>query len=266
MDVDTYLRRIGFDRPEPPSAAALRRLHRRHLETVPFENLDIPLGRPLTLTPEALYEKIVERRRGGFCYELNGLFCWLLGELGYDVQRLAAAVYGDDGPGQPFAHMLLKVELATPWIADVGFGDSFLVPLPLSEGERGDGRADYRLSADGASWVMAQRPPGADWQAQYRFDATPREMAAFGPMCRYQQTAPHSAFTGRSVCSRATPDGRVTFADGRLIVTRQGRREERAVPDSTACRALLREHFGVELDATDPIERLLDPAGTRASA
>src|ERR1035438_1777154 len=135
MDVDAYLHRIKYDGPREPSLAILRGLHRRHLRTVPFENLDIALGKPIELDPQLLYEKIVVRRRGGYCYELNGLFHDLLTGLGFNVCMLSAQVRREDGSfGPDFDHMLLKVTLDDAWLADVGFGDSFVAPLPLAAG------------------------------------------------------------------------------------------------------------------------------------
>src|SRR3974390_1829571 len=132
MDVNAYLRRIGFDGSRHPSAATLRELHCRHLYTVPFENLDITLGTIIRLEPEVLFEKIVVRRRGGFCYELNSVFCDLLRVLGFHVDMLSARVSRPGGGfGPEFDHMLLKVSLEESWIADVGFGDLFIYPLSL---------------------------------------------------------------------------------------------------------------------------------------
>ena len=130
MDVEAYLRRIDYDGPCQPSSASLRALHRKHLFTVPFENLDIPLKNTIRLDLGQLYDKIIVRRRGGFCYELNGLFCEFLTAMGFQVQMLSARVRRDDGGfGPEFDQMLLKVQLEEPWLVDVGFGDSFVDPI-----------------------------------------------------------------------------------------------------------------------------------------
>lgn len=265
MDVDAYLSRIGQARPTAADAGALARLHVAHLRHVPFENLDIPLGRPIECRREAFYRKIVGERRGGFCYELNGLFAWLLGELGFRARLFSARVYRSDGElGPDFDHMLLGVELERPWIADVGFGDSFLEPLPLPapsaaervESEQG-GRV-YRLrSDDGRLRVLERRRPGGPWEPQYAFSGVPRRLEEFAPMCRWQQAAPESGFRGRSVCSLATPDGRVTISNGRWIVTRGARREERPIADQAELRWLLVTRFGIELCEEQPLDGLL---------
>ena len=132
MNVDAYLARIGFLGPTPHSAETLRALHVSHMRTVPFENLDIWLGRPIVCDQERFLHKIINLRRGGFCYELNGAFAALLRALGFSVTLLSGRVAREDGTASPeFDHLALRVDLEEPWLADVGFGDSFLEPLRL---------------------------------------------------------------------------------------------------------------------------------------
>ena len=134
MGADAYLDRIRYGGPIAASAETLRGLHRAHMLAVPFENLDIHLGIPIVLSVPAFYEKIVTRRRGGFCYELNGLFAWLLAELGFQVALLSARVVSSGRLSPEFDHLLVLVEREGRWIADVGFGDSFLEPLRVELG------------------------------------------------------------------------------------------------------------------------------------
>ena len=162
MDLEAYLRRIEYDGPREPSAFTLRGLHRQHLFTVPFENLDIPLKIPIRLDPGLLYDKIVVRRRGGFCYELNGLFCELLTAMGFQVCMLSARVRRDHGGfGPEFDHMLLRVQLDEPWLVDVGFGDSFVDPIIFRAGGA-DQVNGYRyvVSASGAEWQLLREDRG----------------------------------------------------------------------------------------------------------
>jgi N-hydroxyarylamine O-acetyltransferase len=133
MDVQAYLDRIEYRGPFDPNFEMLRQLHLAHLVHVPFENLSIHAHKPIVLNDSALFEKIVTRRRGGFCYELNGLFAALLRELGFEVAMLSAQVAGNQNEfSRDFDHMTLRVALnQEQWLADVGFGDSFNEPLPL---------------------------------------------------------------------------------------------------------------------------------------
>jgi N-hydroxyarylamine O-acetyltransferase len=257
MDLNAYLQRIGHHGTREPTADTLVQLHRAHMYSVPFENLDIPLGRPIVLSLPALFEKIVRRRRGGFCYELNALFGWCLRELGFEVEMLSARVFDRGAPGPEFDHMLLLVSGSQPWIADVGFGDSFVEPIPLGRAEQAQRGRSYRLVEQGEDWVLQQQAPGSDWEPQYAFSLLPRTLEDFHSMCHYQQTSPASHFTRKSVCSLATPGGRVTLSSGRLIVTREGHREERTVAGAAEYLALLREHFGIDLGHEPDPERLM---------
>jgi len=264
--VAAYLERIGHAGPRAATAETLRALHRAHLLRVPFENLDITLGVRIELVPERLLAKVVERRRGGFCYELNEAFAWLLRELGFGVTRLAARVANDSpaGYGPEFDHMLLRVDVepgGRPWICDVGFGDSFVEPFPMTTEEHVEGRRSYRLVGTPEGTVLEQRAD-AGWTPEFRFTDTPRRLAEFEAMCAHQQTSPESSFTRKSICSRATPAGRVTLSDGRWIVTAGGQREERAVADEAELARLLDEQFGIDLGAGADVARLLRPPGS----
>lgn len=251
MDVKAYLERIDYRGSLAPTAETLRALHVAHLLSVPFENLSIHAGEPIVLEDEALFEKIVGRGRGGFCYEANGLFAALLRALGFEVSMLSAEVAGAEGGfSRPFDHMALLVTLEQRWLADVGFGDSFVEPLPLDdEGEHVQGRHAYRVTRDGDYFVMQRREvEGGEWKAQYRFTLRPHAYTDFAEMCRYHQTSPDSHFTRSRVCSLATPDGRVTLSGMRFIeTTATGERRERALADEDEYASLLRERFGVRM-------------------
>ncbi len=249
MDVAAYLRRINYDGPVAPTAETLRRLHVAHLLCVPFENLSIHWREPITLTDEALFEKIVGRRRGGFCYELNGLFAALLRALGFDVAMLSAGVMNGGGEfGPDYDHMALLVTLGERWLADVGFGDSFREPLLLDHaGEQVQGGDAYRIRGTGEHLLLERRDGNGAWQPQYRFTLRPYQYRDFAEMCLYHQTSPESPFTRRRTCSLATADGRFTLTGTRLITTAGGERQEQALAGEDECAAVLRERFGITL-------------------
>jgi N-hydroxyarylamine O-acetyltransferase len=253
--IDGYLTRIGQPSPAggaAPSLPLLRALHQAHMLAVPFENLSIHYGQPIVLENAALFAKIVTRRRGGFCYELNGLFAWLLRALGYDVSLLSAEVArAAGGFNPPFDHLTLCVHglEGADWLADVGFGDSFWQPLRLArdvEQHDADGRR-YRLrAADGADyWLLEQEADDGHWEPQYRFTLSPHALADFSDRCHYHQTSPDSSFTRKRVCSLAVPDGRITLSELTLIETHAGARGERVLPSEDAYRAALAARFGV---------------------
>jgi N-hydroxyarylamine O-acetyltransferase len=249
MDVNAYLARIDYRGPLAPTAETLRRLHVAHLLAVPFENLSIHAGEPVVLEDDSLFEKVVARRRGGFCYELNGLFAALLRALGFHVEMLSAAVARRGGGfGPEFDHMALLVTLEERWLADVGFGDSFVEPLLIDErAEQAQGPRAYRIEEDGPRLVLLRRDGGGAWEPQYRFGLEPHTFADYAGMCRFHQTSPESHFTRGRVCSRLTGEGRVTLSGARLITTSGGERVERELGDDGEYAAALLEHFGISM-------------------
>lgn len=250
MNIEAYLERINYRGSLRPTAETLRGLQVAHLLTVPFENLSIHRKEPIVLETEALFGKIVERRRGGFCYEANGLFTALLSGLGFQVKMLAAEVAKSDGSfGPNFDHMTLMVTLEQRWLADVGFGDSFREPLLLDErGEQAQGESRYKIVADESKLLLKQREKMGEWKSQYQFTLQPYEFADYAEMCRYHQISTQSHFTQKRICSRATENGRVSLSEMRLIITSEnGERDERVLESQEEYAAALREHFGIHL-------------------
>lgn len=237
LDRQAYLRRIGYDGPLAPTAETLRALQLAHLYAVPFENLDIHLGRPLSLELPALFDKIVTRQRGGFCYELNGLFAWLLKSLGYTVTHLSARVANAEGTfGPEFDHLALLVENGPDerWLADVGFGDGFMEPLRVEPGRgQPQGQWTYGLDDHDGGYRLWRGDPAGAVELQYAFTLQPRRFSAdFEPMCHYQQTSLESHFTQHRLVTLATPGGRLTLSDRRWIVTEGGERREQAIDEA----------------------------------
>ncbi len=249
VDVSSYLARINYSGPIAPTADTLRTIHHAHLLTVPFENLDIPLGRKIVVDEDAFVRKVVEQRRGGFCYELNGAFAALLRSLGFRVTLLSARVARDQGgEGPEFDHLALRVELDEPWLADVGFGESFLEPLRIEAGpEQADPAGTFRLIDLGERLQLEKVEPVGIWKRQYSFTLLPRRLEQFAGMCHYHQTSPDSSFTQNRLCTKATANGRITLSGMKLIVTQAGHREEKTLSSQEEWNRALREHFGIRL-------------------
>jgi N-hydroxyarylamine O-acetyltransferase len=231
VDASSYLARIAYSGPREPTAETLRALHRAHMIAVPFENLDISLGRTIIAEEGAILKKVVGMRRGGFCYELNGAFAALLRALGYRVTLLSARVArASGGEGPEFDHLALRVDLDRSWLADVGFGESFVEPLRLETGrEQLDPAGTFRLVEDGGEWDMQKAGPDGTWKPQYSFSLHQRRLEEFAGMCHYHQTSPESSFTQKRICSRATPEGRITLSEMKLILTSKDQRVERVL-------------------------------------
>ena len=250
MDRETaaaYARRFGADLPTAVDAGDLRDLHRAHLLAVPFENLSIHIPEPISLDEAGLVDKIVRRRRGGFCYELNGGFALLLQALGAEVTRMAARVYGDGQLGPPFDHLALAVRLpdgSGPWLADVGFGAHSDFPLLLdSRTEQDDPAGRFQLADTEHGDVDVLK----DGKPQYRIELRERSLADFLPTCWWQQTSPSSHFTRATICSRRTDEGRVSISGRTLIRTSGTSRTEKELASDDDLLAAYRDHFGVVL-------------------
>jgi N-hydroxyarylamine O-acetyltransferase len=250
--VEEYLERIHAPRPAGPSGDGLRSLHAAHLHAVPFENLSIHIGEVIRLDQEALLDKLLTRTRGGFCYELNGGFALLLGALGFDVTMLAARVFAGDDFGPPFDHLVLRVDTAEPWLADVGFGKHSLYPLRLSS-------RSPQEDPDG-QFTVAETPDGdldvsLDGKPQYRVELRPRRIRDFEPTCWWHQTSPKSHFTRSLTCSLRTKTGRITLSDRLLIETRNGQRKETELTGDAEVLAAYQAYFGIRLERVPHLGR-----------
>jgi N-hydroxyarylamine O-acetyltransferase len=242
-----YLDRIGVTGPAAGDAAGLRTLHQAHQRTVPFENLSIHLAEQISLDEPDLIDKIVRRRRGGFCYELNGAFALLLEALGAQVSRVGARVHGEAGLSPPLDHLALVVRPADgtgPWLADVGFGSHSDYPLRLDDrNDQDDPAGRFRLEDAGEGDIDVLK----DGKPQYRLETRAVSLADCVPTCWWQQTSPLSHFTQSTICSRLTPGGRVSISGRLLIQTEHGTRTEQQLDTDDALLAAYRDHFGVVL-------------------
>jgi N-hydroxyarylamine O-acetyltransferase len=221
-EVDALLRLLGVRR-ETPSAPYLRKLQRRCLVTVPFENLDIHWRVPIELDIRRAWEKVVLRRRGGFCYELNGLFAWLLDQLGFDVALLSGRVWRKPTRlwGPDYDHLALHVRVGGgDYLVDVGYGDSFRTPLPLPAGTASDISGTYRLLPEGGELQLEHATVPDHWRPLYRVSLKPRALEEFRGMFLWHQTSPESPFTNHTVFTLARPWGRSTLTERYRMETR----------------------------------------------
>ncbi|HEY3784385.1 MAG TPA: arylamine N-acetyltransferase [Steroidobacteraceae bacterium] len=247
MNLTDYLERIQFRGTPRADLATLRALHTAHQYTVPFENLDVHLRRPVGLDIQANYEKIVRRRRGGWCYELNSVMGWALTQIGFDVLRLSGGVHrGHLGDAQLGNHLCLLVRLEEPWLVDVGFGGSLLEPFPLRALERRD--EPYRLglseTVDGY-WRFTETAHGDPFTFDFR--VMPADEPVLEAKCRFLQTDPASSFVQNLVVQRRRADTHVSLR-GRILATLYSSGVERHVLDSAEeFVATLRVTFGLDL-------------------
>jgi N-hydroxyarylamine O-acetyltransferase len=248
MDINAYLKRIKYSGPRTSTADTLRQLHRAHLLTIPFENLDIHLGHTIVLDNEKFFEKIVRQGRGGFCYELNGLFAALLCALDFNVTMLSARVYLDGILGPEFDHMVLLVQLEERWLADVGFGALFMDPLRMDDKNKQIQRNyAYRIKQHDDNWKLMAREARDPWKAMYQFTLEPRQLEDYAEMCHWHQTSPRSWHTQNRICTRATSDGRVTLRETKLVIKTNHNRSEQVISTKEEYVNALKAYFGVEI-------------------
>lgn len=255
-DIDGYLARLGVE-AIAADLATLRRLHRAHLEAVPFENGDVLRGEPIELRDDLLVRRLANGR-GGFCYQLNGAFAALLESLGFAVERLPARFHGSNGMEPRFGHLTLRVTLEEPWLVDVGGGYSFSEPLRLDPGlEQDDPSGRFRIVHAEPADDDGPRVFDVEWQHRdgafrphFRFEPTDRALAAFAPTCEWTRTSRDSPFTGGWVCARRLEDGWATLDDRKLIVSRGPERAESTLNDAALATALER-WFGVTTGSAD---------------
>jgi N-hydroxyarylamine O-acetyltransferase len=246
MNVREYLTRIGAEPDHlEPNEEVLRFLQRKHLMTVPFENLDIHWKRPIVLDEEKIYAKIVIDRRGGFCYELNGLFNELLRSLGFETRLISARVFNGTDHGPEYDHAAIIVTIGDDeYLADVGFGDFTTEPLRYGLGaEQQDPAGVFVIRKFDDEYLEVVKRDGEDWKSQYIFKDARRELSEFTEMCDFQQYSPDSHFTRGKVCSILTESGRKTLTDRKFIVTLDAGKSEKEIGSDAEFNAVLHREF-----------------------
>jgi N-hydroxyarylamine O-acetyltransferase len=248
LDLGAYLRRVGLA-PGAANVETLTALHRAHLAAIPFENLDIALGRGISVRLRDIEAKLVERRRGGYCYEHGLLFAAALERLGFQVDRLLARVLGLGGRPRARTHMALRVWIdGEPWLADVGFGAGLLEPMPLAAGERSrQGGWEFELAApEPGGWELRERR-GDEWATRYGFREERQHPSDVVMANHFTSTFARSPFVGRTVVVRKDEEALHELIDRTLTVTRPDGSADTREIDPGERAAVLRERFGLEL-------------------
>lgn len=251
FDAGAYLARIGLPAAPAQTAEGLHELHRAQALSIPFENFDVLLTRALDLTPAGLSAKLVQRRRGGYCFELNGLLLAALRVFGFQTRPLLARVHVTGTPGGR-THQLCMVSCqGVDWLADVGFGgDGLLLPIPLEPGRIEQQAGEhYRLVTDPVFGTVLQIRRGSGWEPLYSFDDSHVTGGDIALGHHYTSTHPASLFTRSRVVTRPTPQGRIRLLDFTLTETRGASVTSRQLPDGPGYLEALEAVFGIELDA-----------------
>lgn len=230
MNKEKYLRRIQQSSIPAPHLNCLKELQKNHLLNIPFENLDIHYQIPIELNIARIFNKVVENNRGGFCYELNGLFYQLLRSLGFTAKMVSARVFDKDkGYGEEFDHMAIIVSVDNKeYLCDVGFGEFAFEPLALVIDEiQNDERGKFLIDKLDEHYFRVSKIENGTSTPEYIFQTNKRELKDFQKMCKYHQTSPESHFTQKRLISLPVPDGRITITGNKLKIKEQG--SERAI-------------------------------------
>lgn len=252
MQVEQYLQRIGFKGRPQVDLDTLQRLHRGHVLNIPYENLDVLFGRNVSRDEKLIFEKLVPSGRGGWCYEMNGLLAWALESIGFQITRLAGGVrraeIGDQAIGN---HLVVLVHLDKDYIADVGFGDGLLEPVPLVPGRYKQGPSDFQLENIGSGWWRFHGDARSGGLS-FDFESVPADHKLLDEQCQRLQTSPDSVFVQNAVVQRHL-DG--THAALRGCVLRfAGRRNEVIELTSAADYvSTLKDIFGLWLPEAESI-------------
>lgn len=247
MQLDAYLARIGFAGAPRTDLDTLTRLHRAHMHAIAYENLDVLLQRPLDRDPARIFDKLVNRRRGGWCYEMNGLFAWALEQIGFRVTRMAGAVIRDR-MGDQFAgnHLVLRVDLDRAYLADVGFGDGLCGPALLADGEIAQDGFVMHLQRQADGWwrFHNHRHCGAP---SFDFRDEAADPALLDRICAFLQTSAQSPFTQNVVLQRRLPDRVEVIRNTFRFTAFPDRMERRLMTSADEMVHEMRAVFGIDL-------------------
>ncbi len=249
MNVDRYLSRIGFNGPLRPDLATLKALHRQHLLHVPFENLDVHYRRRFDLKPANVYNKVVNRKRGGFCYEVNSIFNDLLRSAGFKTKIISGRVITDAGaPGPKYDHLALIITInKIRYIADVGFGDLFVEPIVIKEGIQFDSRNYFKIENDGTEFCILMSPDQVHFHKKYTFTLDETPVSSFEGPCLDKQVNPDSHFVKNTICTMLTDTGRITVYNDKFTETIGDQKIQKIIADDNDLRSILMMRFGVHL-------------------
>ncbi|HTU69213.1 MAG TPA: arylamine N-acetyltransferase [Candidatus Baltobacteraceae bacterium] len=251
LKLHRYLRRIRYGGPLSPTRTTLHNLHRAHLLAIPFENIDVQLGLVPPIEHDAIFEKIVLRERGGWCFEHNLLFAWVLRQIGLRVDVIGATV-GRTKPveGTPINHVALFVHLDEPYLADVGFGNGFLNPTPLQEGTFNDGRFDFKLTNHGKFWRFYNHRENG---ATYDFSGDNAGAETIEAANRSLATTSESPFVQTLVCAQLREDGMVTLTNAALRIFSPKQMNEESASSHESFTRILREYFALKIDRSEAL-------------
>jgi N-hydroxyarylamine O-acetyltransferase len=251
LEIAKYFERINYNGTIVPTLQLLNTLQKLHLLSVPFENLDIHYKIPIELDLTKIFEKVVNKRRGGFCYELNGLFYELLKSIGFHVKMVSARVFNNQQQtfSPEFDHLTIIAKInSTDYLVDVGFGEFAFLPLRIELNKiQDDERGSFRIEKYDDEYYKVSKLVDENWMTEYMFSLRERDLSEFKDMCLYHQTSPHSHFTQSKLCSLATEKGRITVTADKIKIKEEDTITELPVSSEEEFLSALKKYFNIGL-------------------
>src|SRR4249919_1355068 len=251
METEKYLERIGYKGNTEPTIGLLNALQKKHLLNIPFENLDIHYKIPIELDLANIFEKVVIKGRGGFCYELNGIFHELLNSIGFNVKMISARVFDQKQQifSPEFDHLAIIAKIdSVDYLADVGFGEFAFSPMKIELNTiHNDERGSFRIERYDDLYYQVAKRAGETWVPEYMFTLKKRDLDEFKDMCYYNQTSPLSHFTQNKFCSLATEKGRITVTANKIKIKEGDTITELAVNSEQEFLSALEKYFNIRL-------------------
>lgn len=248
--IQKYLKRIGYSQSLNPTLDVLQQIQKLHLLHIPFENLDIHYNTPIELDVDKIYQKIVMNNRGGFCYELNGLFYQLLSYIGFNAKQASARVFDQEsGYSNEFDHLTIVVTIeGADYLTDVGFGEFAFSPLKMKSGlELKDERGRFKIDTYESEYFRVSKLVDGEWVPEYIFKNTHHDLNEFKEMCIYHQTSPNSHFTQKKLISSPTERGRITLMSNQLKILENDGIQEIEIKNSEEFESKLLEYFHIQI-------------------
>ena len=257
MEIEKYLERIGYKDNTEPALGLLNALQKKHLLNIPFENLDIHYKIPIELDPAKIFEKVVIKQRGGFCYELNGIFHELLHSIGFDVKMISARVFDQKQQvfSPEFDHLAIIAKIdSVDYLVDVGFGEFAFLPLKIElNTTQNDERGSFRIERYDDLYYKVAKRSGENWVPEYMFTLKKRDLSEFKDRCYYNQTSPLSHFTQNKFCSLATEKGRITVTANKIKITEGDKVTELQRNTEEEFLVALEKYFHIRLNESLPL-------------
>lgn len=249
MDINQYFNRIKYNGDKKVSLENLTNLHKCHLFCVPFEDLDIHNNTPIRLNIESIFKKVIIKKRGGYCYELNYLFHELLTSLGFNVKMVSSQIYNKKyGLGPEFDHLCLIVEIDEEWLIDVGYGDLFIEPIKLKEGFiKKDMFKHYKINKENHSFLLSESLDGVNFNKVYLINTKSRSIEEFHEECKLTQHSKDSHFVKNRICTLPTNNGRLTLFNDTFKIRINESKTEQQIHSNEEFEKILKENFNIVL-------------------